>query len=166
MGRQWTITPTKQQLFLEAMAKGSTVSAACKASGIERTSAYKLRDTHPDFAAAWDDARIQGIDRMEDAALSRAVDGWDEPLVSAGKLLGSTHKYSDNLLTTLLKANRPEKYGDKVNITSHTHVLIPGLASVQEMLARYLTVVDSGDAKQSPSQALLASLEEDTDGST
>ncbi len=55
-------------------------------------------------------------DRLEDEARRRAVEGIEEPLVSAGKLVRDDHgqpiwvrRYSDNLLLGLLKARRPPR---------------------------------------------------------
>lgn len=72
--------------FLEALRHMPVVRAGCEAAGINRSTAYRLRETDPEFAQAWDDAMEAGIDRAENAALQRAVDGWEEPVIDKGRL--------------------------------------------------------------------------------
>jgi hypothetical protein len=82
-------------------------------AGTSRTRVYEFRKADPTFASAWEEASESAVDRLEDEARRRAVDGVPEPLVSAGKLVRdgdgqpiSVRRYSDNLLMALLKARR------------------------------------------------------------
>jgi hypothetical protein len=51
---------------------------------------------------------------LEEEAYRRAVDGVDEPVYSAsGKLAGYRKRYSDILLTLLLRAYNPDRFGEK-----------------------------------------------------
>jgi len=84
--------------FLDWIEKGfSPTKAAAKAE-------YPLkffnswREDDANFAADWDEAYESGSDTLEDVATVRAKRG------------------SDSLLTTLLKARRPEKFRDKSDI--------------------------------------------------
>jgi hypothetical protein len=78
---------------------------------------YKWRAADVELAAAWDDALEAGTDLLEDEALRRAKDGYDEPRFYEGEVCGHVRKYSDTLAIFLLKARRPEKYSDKVTAT-------------------------------------------------
>lgn len=75
--------------------------------------AKRLRDDS-DFSRAFLDACELGYDVLEDAAVHRAVKGWDEPVfdMRRGIEIGSVRRYSDTLLLALLKANRKKFRGD------------------------------------------------------
>ena len=75
--------------------------------------AKRLRDD-PDFSRAFLDACEMGYDVLEDAAVNRAVKGWDEPVfdMRRGIEIGYVRRYSDTLLLALLKANRKKFRGD------------------------------------------------------
>jgi hypothetical protein len=53
-------------------------------------------------------------EKFEAEAIRRAVDGYQDPVYQAGKLVGYRLKYSDTLLMFMLKAMRPEKYREKL----------------------------------------------------
>lgn len=127
------------QAFLSALAECGNVSGACKAAKIDRKSAYLLRAESPDFAEAWEDAKIQASDSLEHEAVRRARDGVNEPVIHQGELCGlwvdaegnrvakdtpdstfiplTVKKYSDTLLIFLMKGNDPEKYRDNYKMT-------------------------------------------------
>jgi hypothetical protein len=84
--------------FIQALAAGSSVIAACKAACIGRRTAYDHRQRDEAFALRWADALEEGTDKLEDEAHRRALDG------------------SDSLLIFLLKARRPEKYRESVKV--------------------------------------------------
>jgi hypothetical protein len=112
-------TPEKDAKFVEMLASGASVAAAAKAAGYGRQRLYECREADPELAAAWDDALEEGTDLLEDEALRRAKDGVEEPRFYEGEVCGHVRKYSDTLMIFLLKARRPEKYGDKAQ-TDHT----------------------------------------------
>ena len=87
--------------FLERLADTCNVRASCKFAEISRTVAYKRRGKDADFAALWDGAMEDGIDALEFVARQRATRP-DGP--------------SDVLLIFLLKAHRPEKFGDRIRV--------------------------------------------------
>jgi hypothetical protein len=111
------LTRARQESFLKALAQNGNVTAAVAAAGTSRTRVYELRKTDTAFAAAWDEAEQTAADALEAEARRRAVEGVQEPLVSAGKLvrdddgqLIAIRRYSDNLLLALLKARRPPRH--------------------------------------------------------
>lgn len=120
--------------FLAELAQRGIVSDAAKAAGAARRSVYEWRDADPAFRAAWDDALDQAVDTMEREAYRRAVEGIAEPVVGRvardqdGILTGEDgrplyiRKYSDSLLTTILKAHRPEKYRERADV-QHSGVI-------------------------------------------
>jgi hypothetical protein len=84
--------------FLKALAENGVVLTACDASGVSRCRAYQKRREDPKFAAAWEQAIEDAADRLEAEAVKRA------------------RKRSDRLLEFLLKARRPEVFGDHLTI--------------------------------------------------
>lgn len=85
-------------VFLARLRATGTVRMACRAAGISRTTAYDWREADEDFARDWDEAIEDATDALEAAARARALSG------------------SDKLLMFLLKAMRPDKYGDRLHI--------------------------------------------------
>lgn len=105
--------------FLAALAECGSVTKSAEAAGFARLSAYRRRKDDPEFAAAWDEARLIGGEGLEDEARRRAFDGWDEPKYHQGVVVGAIRKYSDTLLIFLLKGIFPEKYRNRVS-TEHS----------------------------------------------
>jgi hypothetical protein len=134
MANRTNRTPEKDAKFLEFLSQGATVTAAARAAGYTRSRVYERRKADAEFAAAWDDSLGQGTDLLEDEALRRAKDGVAEPRFYEGQVCGYVRKYSDTLAIFLLKARRPEKYGDKITaqhtrpgggpVTSITRVIV------------------------------------------
>lgn len=92
------------------------VSRACEQIGISRQTAYQERQRNEDFAVKWADVEERTTETMEREAYRRAVEGIVEPVVSAGKHVTDVTSYSDRLLEFMLKARRPEKYRDRVDV--------------------------------------------------
>jgi hypothetical protein len=76
--------------------KYGSVFFAAKQAGINKTTAYRHRESDPEFAAAWEAAKDDALDLLEATAHKRA------------------HSTSDTLLIFLLKAGRPAKYREIV----------------------------------------------------
>ncbi len=112
-----------EKAFITALVTSGVVSHACSEAKIDRSTAYKNRDAHEDFAQAWVEALDVAADTMELEARRRAVVGTEEPIfgkgagVGAGTVeVGRITKYSDTLLMFLLKAARPEKFRERHEI--------------------------------------------------
>lgn len=130
--------------FLAALRELPVIAHACKAVGIERSTAYRAREADQAFADAWDDAVEEGIDRAEQEAFRRAVVGFEEPVIDKGRLAyryeryededGAEHyrlqldangqpipltvrKHSDALLALYLKGRRKKVYADRTEVT-------------------------------------------------
>lgn len=130
--------------FLAALRELPVVAHACKAVGIERSTAYRAREADALFAEAWDDAMEAGIDRAEAEAFRRGVVGFEEPVIDKGRLayqyeryvdeqgkegfrpvlddMGqpvplTVRKHSDALLSLVLKGRRKKVYADRTELT-------------------------------------------------
>jgi hypothetical protein len=109
--RKRRIARKDRDRFLEALAAGWAVRHAAKLAGHGFQRWYELRDQDEDFAAAWSEAIEQGTQRLEDEALRRAVDGYDEETFNGeGEMVRRVRRYDGALLQTLLKGRRPEVY--------------------------------------------------------
>jgi hypothetical protein len=106
--------------FLAALGESPNVSAACRAAGVSRKTAYQLRGEDEEFRKAWDDAVEESTDNLVGEAYRRAYQGTVKPVYQGGEHVGSVREYSDTLTIFLLKAHRRAVYGDKgqVDVTS------------------------------------------------
>jgi hypothetical protein len=105
--------PDRQLEFIEALADTGCVEDACKAVGMSRASAYALR-RHPDaqaFRLAWDAALDAAVARLNDAAMSRAINGVAVPIFHDGEQVGERRHYDERLTMFLLRYRDPTRYG-------------------------------------------------------
>lgn len=102
--------------FLEAMGRLGTITAASRETGVPRSDHYFWMQD-PEYVKAFREAEDIAIDAMEAEARRRAVQGTNRPVYQAGRQVGDVTEYSDQLLIVLLKAHRPEKYRERVELT-------------------------------------------------
>jgi len=115
--RLLTVSEKKRKIFLMALEECGQVNQAASIAGYSSSAAlraYRAKDD--EFAEAWDVAESVAFDILEDEAHRRAVEGVMEPVFHQGEIVGHKVKYSDALLTTLLKANKPDKYRDNIKV--------------------------------------------------
>ncbi|MEP6201441.1 MAG: hypothetical protein ABJ135_08145, partial [Marinomonas sp.] len=105
-------TPARQSAFVEALADTGSVHAACKAVNMSTEGAYVLRRQPgaESFRKAWETALDLGVQRIEDVAMDRALNGVEEPLYSYGKLIGTRRRYNDRLLMFMLRNRAPDRF--------------------------------------------------------
>lgn len=113
-----------REKFIAELALRGNVSDAAKAAAIDRRTAYRWKESEPEFAAAWEDALETAIDAMEREAHRRAFKGTRKPLIGRvakdqDGIITYVTEYSDALATLLLKAHRPEKYRERSQV-EHT----------------------------------------------
>ena len=97
----WSGFTARQRKALAALSSGLSVTAAAEASAINRWTIYRWRKESEEFGEAMARAMDEGIDRLEDHARARAMDV-DRP--------------SDALTMFLLKAHRPVKFRERVDL--------------------------------------------------
>lgn len=102
--------------FIEALAVMPNVRVACEVAGVSRATAYRKKARVAAFSRLWDKAIEEGCDRLEQEAWRRAVGGVTKPVYQGGKKVGDVKEYSDRLLEQLLKAHRPEKYRERIDM--------------------------------------------------
>lgn len=125
--REWD-KPWKSR-FLNALARGTSVSKSCRYARIARCTVYAERDTDPDFKTAWEEARWVGVDGADDILHEWGTIGHLQRKTvrtverdTAGNIVRETTVDSETpavrsvtALVTWLKAHYPEKYGDRVD---------------------------------------------------
>lgn len=87
---------------MRALARGGSITLAADAAGISRNALNVWKREDDEFAAEMADAIEQGTDRLEDAAVERAING-----------------NSDTMLIFMLKGRRRDRWGDKQQV-AHT----------------------------------------------
>ena len=100
--------------FLVALTvSGPDRRKALQGTGLTRIEISEKLETDREFARRFSKAWDLSIDVAEDEAARRAIEGWDEPIVSkTGDIVGYTQVYSDSRLLALLKANRGKWRGE------------------------------------------------------
>ena len=102
--------------FIEAFRNTGNARAACEAANISYDTAFGARQRSAEFRQQWEVARDEACDVMEAEAWRRAVLGTEKPVYHQGEVVGAVKEYSDVLLIFLLKANRPQKYRERVSV--------------------------------------------------
>ncbi len=104
--------PEVQREFIEALADTGSVASACKRVRRSTVGAYHLRRQPgaEEFAAAWRAAVDLGMQRVEDVAMDRALNGVEVPVYSYGELVGKRTVYNDRLLMFMLRNRAPERF--------------------------------------------------------
>jgi len=102
-GDRWT--KWKMAEFLRHLAATHSVTAAARAVGMHRRSAYKLRSRlkGQPFDIAWEAAFRHGYDDLAHAALELALEGEEVPHYHQGEIKGTHRKRHPQLMVQLLK---------------------------------------------------------------
>ena len=106
-------TADKQIAFIEALAETACVEEACRRVGMSDSAAYKLRRRPCGWAfrRAWDAALDYGVHRLEQAVLSRALNGVARPIFYKGEQVGEWRHHDERLAMFLLRTRRPARCG-------------------------------------------------------
>ncbi len=109
----------KKRAFLQAFVLTASKTRAAEAAGIHRTTQYTDQWLDDDeFQAALRKAQNMAIDHLEAEAVRRATEGVKKPVgFYKGEPSAFVREYSDTLLIVLLKANAPERYRERTEIT-------------------------------------------------
>ena len=111
------VTQAKKAAFLDAFATMGTITHAATAAGITRRLHYVWMDNDPEYVTAFREAEQKAIEGLEREARRRAIEGTEEPVFHQGQQVGAIRKYSDTLLIFLLKAARPERYRERIDLS-------------------------------------------------
>lgn len=135
----------KRGLYLRTLARTKRVDAACEAAGVSAQAVSALRARSPRFAAACEKAlTLSAPPSVIAAALARAVEGWEEPILYAGQVVAHRRRYSDGLLRDLLRAEQARAALAKERAPDHGNAL----ASIR----RKIEAIVAHDAKQAEAE--------------
>lgn len=112
-------TDERKVKFLTFLAKFGLRMRAAQYAGVSYATACNHKNADKDFAAAWNEAAELFTEGLENEALKRAIDGWDEPVYQKGELVGTIHRYSERMMEILLKANLPQKYRENIKLDAN-----------------------------------------------
>jgi len=113
--RQRTGAPSRRRIdsFFQWLEETGSISAAADRAGLARSTLYQMRRTDEAFAQRWTAALELGIDRLQDDAVARARQGVERPVYRNGRQIGTVTHHDNRLLQFLLRAHRPEIYGER-----------------------------------------------------
>lgn len=103
------ITRQAKDLFIQRLAGCGSIPQSC-AGIVSRRTVYLWRLHDPAFKAAFDDAILGYIAKLETEVDRRAVEGVPKEILYHGKRIATERHYSDSLLMFRLRALCPEKY--------------------------------------------------------
>lgn len=154
MGRR----KTNQRAFLAAFALTGRIDQAAKAAGLDRGAHYDWRDKDPEYPALFAAASERAADAVEDECKRRAFEGVLQAEWYQGKACGTKRVYSDALAMQILRALKPDKYRQGLELTGAyggaiavtdkrlTRLTDDELATLKSLHAR-LTEADTSDAR-------------------
>jgi len=105
-----------KQRYLDALPKYFTPTAALASAGAYPNQLAVWREQDGEFCVKEQQARDQIADQLEGEAIRRAFRGVKTPVYQGGLLAGYITQYSDQLLTLMLKALRPEKFRERAEV--------------------------------------------------
>lgn len=111
-------TADKKERVLNHLALGYSIAGSAKKVGVSPAtiSAHRKKDEH--FNTLCELAIEQGTEYLEDVALERVTEGVPRSVYYQGEKVDETRDFSDTLLIFLLKARKPEKYRDRMDLTT------------------------------------------------
>ncbi|QUT05298.1 hypothetical protein KFK14_20245 [Sphingobium phenoxybenzoativorans] len=140
-------TAARQRSFLESLAEGHSVEAACRIVGMTHQSAYNFRRraTGTAFALGWDAALLLARQKLADTLMVRAIEGQTETITRANGDVVERHRYDNRLATAML--TRLDRLAD-AQAREGTH---QAARMVAQEFDAFLSVLDS----DSPARAAL-----------
>ncbi len=151
---------TAQRAALSAYAQTGNLRLALEAAKVGRRTHYDWLRDDPEYAAAFERAREEAADRLEEEAVRRAIQGvrrkrftarGDPVIDPETKQQYEELVYSDTLLIFLLKGLRPEKFRESVTVVQTTGVQVHQVAG--DVAAMAGTVLPPPEAVQAALRA-------------
>ena len=104
------ITEDFKEAFLDMLGQLPNITAVCRLMGITTSTVHRERHKDAAFDLGIKAAVEEGYDVLEEEARRRAAEGVLEPVYYKGEVVGEIRKYSDQLLTFLLRGYRPKRF--------------------------------------------------------
>ena len=125
--------------FLAALKQHGTLSAACQVAGTARATIYRWRDEDPVFAAQVHQWMHVDMEAELVESLFRIATSTDPKMANAAVRAGEV----------LLKADRPEKYGDRLQIEQQVTVNV-AVQTVDAFMQRQRAAMQQLERSVSP----------------
>lgn len=109
--------------FLAHYSQCGIVSKACIESGTGSRTHYDWL-SQPQYKEAFVEAQRFSNERLESLAYDLASGRFSRPIASGGRVVAYEQIYDTKLLHTLLKARMPERFAQKIDVTSNGHSLV------------------------------------------
>lgn len=152
----------KISAFLSAIRVMLNVTRAARAAKINKSQHYAKLKSSPAYEAKFRQALQEGFDTLSDVAVTRATDGWEEPIVyqgrialqedlGTGKVVPVTVRRIDNQLLRFILERRHAEYRERLEEpdTVDIRVLMENLnAGRQRAAAEYRQREEARRAKQ------------------
>lgn len=106
--------PKWEDRFIKAFAAERSVSHACRAAGVSRSTVYSHRKERPEFEARWEEVLGTIRDDLEASALRLAIDGGQDFVFDKSGQKHFKVRHFPNLKMFMLAKLIPERYGDKI----------------------------------------------------
>ena len=132
-------TPFLRKLFLQVIAEGRGITAACEYTGMSRSSAYSLEARDRVFGAGWAAASHFARNPMAEDFYEKARDGITETITRSDGVTITRHRFDTRLSIAVL--NRLDKRCDRAEERGALH-----LAAVRNW-DEYLRLLGDGDDK-------------------
>jgi hypothetical protein len=117
-------TRQQQEQYLEGVRQFGTLIHACQLAHVSPHTIYAWREHDETFVLRENEAQEHLTQDLEREALRRALVGYDRPVFQRGIQVGVERVFSDSLMTTLLKARRPDKYRDNINVSGSVEQIV------------------------------------------
>ncbi len=116
-----SITPDLQREFIAHLAATGIVTSAARHVGRSMEALYKLkhRPGAEGFAEAWDRAMDLGVERLEDSALARAIEGSERLIIRGGEVIATERSHNEALVMFFLKTRLPDRYAPQAVNSAH-----------------------------------------------
>lgn len=112
-----------QKRFLANYIQCGTILRACMNASVRPSQHYGWL-SQPRYKEAFDEVKRFSNERLESLAYDLASGRFSRPIASAGKVVAYEQVFDTKLLQTLLRARMPERFAQKVDITSNGHSLV------------------------------------------
>lgn len=112
-----------QKRFLANYIQCGTILRACMNADVRPSQHYAWM-LQPCYKEAFDEVKRFSNERLESLAYDLASGRFSRPIASAGKVVAYEQVFDTKLLQTLLRARMPERFAQKVDITSNGHSLV------------------------------------------
>jgi len=106
----------RARAFLKAYRETASITKAAQAAKVDRTRHYRWFQASGRYRMAFERAKEEAMQALEDEAIRRAYEGWNEPVFYKGEKCGAIRRYSDGLMMFLLRGGMPAKYRENYKL--------------------------------------------------